>query len=761
MEDRSAIHNGFRKIFFFFPIQLLFLHFKRNHFLLFFWLILFGIITHIFGYKFGLGYLFLYPEYLGNVDFFSHLLLGFSCGGFIMAFNMYSYVLHGYKFSFIATVSKPFYKFSINNFIIPAAFVLVYTYQAIKFQYTKEFEPIGDIIWNMSGFYSGMFLFFFFSMYYFFKTNKDLVKVTGKTEESIEQELEQKGVKTALHKTIKWYEMFNTENGWHVDTYMSAPFRIKLARESRHYDSDMLKKILAQNHINASIFEFVMIISFLVLGSLGEFSAFLIPAGASVFLVFTMLIMLISAFYSWLRGWTFTFLIGSLILLNYLSSNTELLSYKNFAYGLDYSGEKAVYTDSAVNQLQSDTLAREKDMKDALESLNLWRKKNDKLIPNGKKKPKFVVVCTSGGGIRSAMWTFHVMQQTDSLLHGTLMDHTHLITGSSGGMIGAAYFRELFFRKQSDPSIDLMDKKYTNNIAKDILNPVAFTLVTNDIFVRYRHFNDGPYSYTIDRGYMFEKTLNQNLDSAFERRLWEYIVPERNAEIPTLLLCPTIINDGRRLIIGSQPLSYLTNCQPETHVTTDPSDEYVEFTKLFKEQNAWNLKFTSALRMNASFPYVMPMVTLPSEPSMEVMDAGYRDNYGIRVAIRYIYVFRNWIESNTDGVVIIQIRDKQKTIDDKKNPNSVMGRLAKPLGNLYDNIFNTQDFDNDQLLQYASGWLKCDLEVVNFHLMQTEKERTSLSWHLTQLEKSRIIESFWAIENNRKAAKRLIELLEK
>jgi hypothetical protein len=187
----------------------------------------------------------------------------------------------------------------------------------------------------------------------------------------------------------------------------------------------------------------------------------------------------------------------------------------------------------------------------------------------------------------------------------------------------------------------------------------------------------------------------------------------------------------------------------------------VEFTKLFKEQNAWNLKFTSALRMNASFPYVMPMVTLPSEPSMEVMDAGYRDNYGIRVAIRYIYVFRNWIESNTDGVVIIQIRDKQKTIDDKKNPNSVMGRLAKPLGNLYDNIFNTQDFDNDQLLQYASGWLKCDLEVVNFHLMQTEKERTSLSWHLTQLEKSRIIESFWAIENNRKAAKRLIELLEK
>ncbi|HRJ35911.1 MAG TPA: hypothetical protein PK610_07975, partial [Flavobacteriales bacterium] len=95
-----------------------------------FWLVLFGIITHSIGYKFGLGFLMLYPEYLGEVGFASHAILGFALAGFIMAFNMYSYVMHGYKFSFIATVSKPFYKFSINNFIIPTAFILLYVYQA-------------------------------------------------------------------------------------------------------------------------------------------------------------------------------------------------------------------------------------------------------------------------------------------------------------------------------------------------------------------------------------------------------------------------------------------------------------------------------------------------------------------------------------------------------------------------------------------------------------------------------------------------------
>lgn len=759
MEEKLGIHTGFRRIFFFFPVQLMLLHLKRNHFLLLFWFILFGIITHVVGYKFGIGFLFLYPEYLGEVGFASHAILGFSCAGFIMAFNMYSYVMHGYKFSFIATVSKPFYKFSLNNFIIPAAFVLLYVYQAVTFQYNKELVDAWGIVMNMAGFFFGLFLFFFFSMYYFFKTNKDLFKLIGKSEEAVEQEMNEKGVQTTLHKKIHWHELFNTEQGWRVETYMASPFRIKIARESKHYDTDLLKKILSQNHINASLFELAMLVSFLLLGSMGESSWFLIPAGASVFLVLTMLIMIISAVYSWLRGWTLTFLFGSLIGLNYLSLHTELFSYKNFAYGLDYSGPQADYSIKNIRAMQSDKAMQTKDMQYGFESLGEWKSKNLRLLSNGKTKPKFVIVCTSGGGIRSALWTFHMLQKTDSMLNGTLMDRTHLITGSSGGMIGAAYYRELFLKKLDNPSLNLNDEMYTEKISKDILNPVAFTIATNDVFIRYRHFMDGPYSYTIDRGYMFEKHLNLNIDSAFNKRLYDYIVPERTARIPTMMFCPTVINDGRRMIISSQPVSYLTNGRPEIDVDELPGQEYIEFTKMFEHQNAWNLRFSSAIRMNASFPYVMPMVTLPSEPAIEVMDAGYRDNYGIRLALRYVYVFRNWICSNTDGVVILQIRDRQKEVDEPVKKNSVMKRLSKPLGNLYDNIFNVQDFDNDQLLQYASSWLDCDLDVVNFHMIQNEKQRTSLSWHLTRLEKNQIISSLKSIPENQASMERLKELL--
>ncbi|MFI5204938.1 MAG: hypothetical protein ACHQF2_10620, partial [Flavobacteriales bacterium] len=281
LKDRS------RRIFFFFPFQLLFLHLKRNHLILALWILLFGIITQQVGQKFGLPYLFLFPEYLGRVDMLSHSLLGFSCGGFIMAFNMHAYVTHGFKFRFIATVSKPFSKFSYNNFIIPAAFVIVYLVSATSFQINKELLPTSQVMLNMLGFLLGMFTFFIFSMYYFFKTNKDLFKISGRKEAEFDEEYQQKTIEKIERKRRRFSDLFGHEEGWTVETYMSSPIRIRLARDAKHYDIELLKRVFAQNHLNASIFEAAMIVSFLMLGVFKEIPLFLIPAGASIFLLLT------------------------------------------------------------------------------------------------------------------------------------------------------------------------------------------------------------------------------------------------------------------------------------------------------------------------------------------------------------------------------------------------------------------------------------------------------------------------------------------
>ena len=83
-------------------------------------------------------------------------------------------------------------------------------------------------------------------------------------------------------------------------------------------------------------------------------------------------------------------------------------------------------------------------MKSTLAILEKWKAKN---TDASGKKPKLVIVSASGGGLRSALWTLTSLLHADSVSEGKLMDQTVLISGSSGGMIGASYVREILLRE--------------------------------------------------------------------------------------------------------------------------------------------------------------------------------------------------------------------------------------------------------------------------------------------------------------------------
>ena len=55
-------------------------------------------------------------------------------------------------------------------------------------------------------------------------------------------------------------------------------------------------------------------------------------------------------------------------------------------------------------------------------------------------KPRLVVVCTSGGGIRAAVWTAVVLDGLGRWAGPRFADHVRLITGASGGMVAAALY---------------------------------------------------------------------------------------------------------------------------------------------------------------------------------------------------------------------------------------------------------------------------------------------------------------------------------
>jgi hypothetical protein len=505
----------------------------------------------------------------------------------------------------------------------------------------------------------------------------------------------------------------------------------------------------------AVVFEMVAVITFLIFGAYRETPTLNIPAGAIIFLTSTMILMLTSAIHSALRGWSTIFLIVTIIGVHFLVYK-GVLQYESHAYGMNYDDAPAIYNlDSLTNVQQSFTIY-EKDVNHHHEILKKWKLKN---VDRKSDKPKLVLVCVTGGGARSALWSYKVMQVADSITNGELMKHTQLISGASGGMFGLAYWRELYLRSQTDSTINLNNQEYVARMSMDLLNPITTSLAVNDWFIRFQKFRDGTYIYSKDRGYALEKQFNDNTLGIVDKRLGDYVIPEQEALIPMMLFSPSIINDGRSLYICAQPIAHLTFNHPNV-LKGQALQSAVEFRRLFKKHDADNVWFSSVLRMNATFPFISPAVSLPSNPVIEVMDAGFRDTYGASLALKHLYAIRKWVEQNTSGVVILQIRDSRKI--EAIGPNemrSLFKMMSNPLGHIYDNLFVMQDYNNDDLIVYAQDWLNTDLEVIDFELTRPELEDISLSWHLTTKEKT-IIERSAYNEKNQAAMKHLNELLE-
>jgi hypothetical protein len=739
---------------YFFPFQLLLLHLKRNHFLLFFWLILFAFTTEAFATKFGIPYLFLAPEYMGQVGFRSYFILGFSLGGFIMAFNIYTYILHSRRFPFLGTLARPFFKFCINNFIIPLGFIVTYIYYSSSFLATRELLDAATIAWYMFGFVAGNALFIAIAVAYFFPTNKNIFMITGTTAEQLEElvnkrraGLLQKGIPVQTEQDVRW----------RVETYLSHPFKINLARDTLHYDKETLTRVFYQNHINASFFEVILIVAFLLVGAFQFNDFFVIPAASSAFLVFTVILMFISIIMSWLKGWTLTILVVLLLLFDYASGRYDLLNVANAAYGLDYSEEPAAYNQETIDALNSDLLRVQRDKKIHEAILNDWlederRKRGDRTF-----KPKFVILNTSGGGLRASLWTVRSLQYLDSIFQGEFLKRTRLISGSSGGSIGAAYYRELALSRDS-LSHDIYSSEHLEAVSKDILNRVLFTFATNDIFIRFRRVDIFGYEYVLDRAVTFEDQLNKNTFSLLNKPVSSYGRAVESGEVPMMVIAPSIVNDGRRLLISSQPISYLCYDYPETKSQLNLNSENIEFNRLFANHDASNLSMLSALRMNSTFPYILPNAVLPTVPAIEVMDAGLRDNFGIKVSIQYLFAFKDWIEKNTSGVVIVQLRDTEKRVETKTGKSTIIDKLTNPIGSFYGNFFHDQDYNMDQLVKTASESFRVPMHHIPLEIRYEEGEHVALSWHLTTLEKKKIINSL-DLEWNRESIENLEALM--
>jgi hypothetical protein len=185
-----------------------------------------------------------------------------------------------------------------------------------------------------------------------------------------------------------------------------------------------------------------------------------------------------------------------------------------------------------------------------------------------------------------------------------------------------------------------------------------------------------------DRGRTLEETWIRwtgGRDSPLGRPLQSYAADERLGWRPSLVFTPMMVEDGRRLLISNLDLAFATRnvggllIEPSSRKIERPAiqggdfDESiheeddvfslsaVEFFRLFPE--AHDFRVTTAIRMSASFPWVSPAVNLPTLPPRRVVDAAYYDNYGVNLSALWLSKMSDWLEANTSGVLVVQIRD--------------------------------------------------------------------------------------------------------
>jgi len=714
------------------PIQLLLLHVKKFQVLLFPWYLLFTVVGGTFMKSYGANSLFLFPEYLGEVSWLSSAIVGLCVGIFVMSWNITTFILHHKRIYFLATTAQPFLKYCINNAIIPIAFLLFYFLRAWQFLRYQELATISYCLLLIFGFGVGFFIALFISFVYFFGADRTIYTTMAAT-------IDTANLQYSLALKDNPLPKANAELP--IQWFFSAKLQLRKPRDVRHYSASFLEAIFKRHHLAAVLAIFLAIIALLVFGIFLDNPIFQVPAAASITLLLAIIIAVSGAIAVLLQSWSIPILLTLYLLVNTLYQY-NIIDTRNKAYGLNYSlPYQQMYSQLGIEQLLvADSI--EADIKNYTKRLDAWKAKQPDALPT------MYIINVSGGGIRSANFTMHVLQALDKQLKGALLQRTALITGASGGMLGASYYRALYLQSVQQGTALYINYNAVDAISKDLLNPIFSSFISRDLLSPAKKFSYNNKNYVKDRGYAFEEKLNENTQGLLNKPMGYYTSFEDSAIIPSLFINGIITHDGRKLLMASRPARFMMANIDTLENSSVLATDAVDFNSFFSQQQASQMRFLSALRINATFPYVLPNVWLPTNPVIDVMDAGLRDNTGEETALRFLHTFEEWIKKNTRKVVLIQIRDR-KVIDwQPVKPANIFTFLYKPLEAIQNNWFSLQEYYQKSQYTYLHGSLDSQLQRVTFQYIPTKKDtHASLSFHLTSREKLDIKRSIDSREN--------------
>jgi len=371
--------------------------------------------------------------------------------------------------------------------------------------------------------------------------------------------------------------------------------------------------------------------------------------------------------------------------------------------------------------------------------LNEWLRLHQQAGPN---YPPLVFVCAGGGGIRAALWTAVVLKTLEE--NKALQNfpyYIRIVTGASGGMLGASYYVSTLNPPGSIQQHTVSLQNMIENLAKDSLSDVARTLVLRDVlpFFGFARF---------DRGVALQRAWGKNTDGVLDIPFRKLAAGEQAGWRPSLVLSPMIVDDGRLLLISNLDLEDITvnrGSELSPEVPGIASRQAYEFYRMFRDSP---LLLSTAIRLNASFPYVSPSAQLPTNPPLRLVDAGYFDNYGVNLTTEWLFSNLNRpdsIHNRVSGILLIQIRHQLDKIQPSKKLSwwrRGLSGFSSPVEGALQARESILSFRNDEDLEHLSLVLNRGVSATGQKFFTTVvfelQENVSLNWILTEMEKKGI-----------------------
>jgi hypothetical protein len=355
------------------------------------------------------------------------------------------------------------------------------------------------------------------------------------------------------------------------------------------------------------------------------------------------------------------------------------------------------------------------DKIDLIAPLAAWKART------GQEKPVLVLLATSGGAYRASFWTALVLDRIAAEAgpggrFAGLPGNIRLIAGASGGMVAGAYFAALSHDRGGQPpdhlafaiaqdTVEYQRGRGPNGeavfrgrqrripIPRDSLSTVIQRFIRRDMLGAFK-----PGVRTVDRGAMLE---NQWL--TLRRPFAEIAVGEAAGLCPSIVFSPMLIETGSVAFISNLDLTELRKLRLEPGEGMEAlNDHSVELFDAFPTARE-TLTLATAVRLNATFPYISPALSLPVIPGRRVVDSGYYDNYGGDVLSAWLAAepVREWVSENCAGVAILQVNAFAH--DPTEKPASRVARALQGITSPPEGLFSaraaSQNLRNNQQLK--------------------------------------------------------------